>query len=77
MVGTKAEIYRLIADFAARGGAVLFYSSDIGELVNLCSEVLVLYRGRISERLQGDAVSETRIMRAALGEARPGSEAVP
>jgi ribose transport system ATP-binding protein len=75
-VGTKAEIYRLMADFAAQGGAVLFYSSEIGELVNLCSDVLVLYGGRISERLQDDAVNETRIMRAALGEARPAGEAV-
>ena len=69
-VGTKAEIYRLIADFAAEGGAVLFYSSDIAELVNLCSEVMVLYRGRVSETLSGDDVGETQIMRAALGTSR-------
>lgn len=75
-VGTKAEIYRLIVNFALGGGAVLFYSSEIPELVNLCTEVLVLYRGRVSERLAGEAVSETRIMRAALGENRSGAEAV-
>lgn len=69
-VGTKAEIYHLINDFAEGGGAVLFYSSDIAELVNLCSQVMVLYRGRISETLSGDDVGETQIMRAALGTSR-------
>lgn len=73
-VGTKAEIYRLVNDFAKVGGAVLFYSSEIAELVNLCSEVMVLYRGRVSESLAGDAVTETGIMRAALGESDAGAE---
>jgi ribose transport system ATP-binding protein len=68
-IGTKAEIYRLIADFAASGGAVLFYSTDIGELVGLCGEVLVMYRGRICEVLRGDMVDEDHILRAALGQA--------
>ena len=67
-VGTKAEIYRLVNAFAAGGGAVLLYSSEIAELVNLCGEVMVLYRGRVAEFLVGDAVTETRIMRAALGD---------
>lgn len=68
-VGTKSEIYRLINEFAANGGAVLFYSSEIAELVNLCAQVLVLYRGRVSAVLGGEEVTETRIMRAALGDA--------
>ena len=34
-VGTKNEIYRLIREFAEAGGAVLFYSTEIPELVNL------------------------------------------
>jgi ribose transport system ATP-binding protein len=69
-VGTKAEIYHLIHNFAASGGAVLFYSTEIAELVNLCDSVLVLYRGRVADILTGKDVSDTRIMRAALGQAR-------
>jgi len=67
-VGTKAEIYRLMRRFADAGGAVLFYSTDIAELVNLCGEVLVLYRGGIVDRLAGAALGDTAIMRAALGQ---------
>jgi ribose transport system ATP-binding protein len=67
-VGTKAEIYRLMRRFTDAGGAVLFYSTDIAELVNLCDEVLVLYRGRIIEQLAGASLSDTGIMRAAVGQ---------
>ena len=35
-VGTKHEIYLLMRDFAEAGGAVLFYSTEIPELVHLC-----------------------------------------
>jgi ribose transport system ATP-binding protein len=73
-IGTKAEIYRLINNFVQTGGTVLLYSSETPELVNLCAKVLVLYRGRVSERLAGDAVTETRIMRAALAKGRAGAE---
>jgi ribose transport system ATP-binding protein len=67
-VGTKAEIYRLIREFAAAGGAVLYYSTDIPELVNLCDEVAVIYRGRIAELLGGNDLSETKIMAAAVAQ---------
>jgi ribose transport system ATP-binding protein len=67
-VGTKAELYHLIREFAAAGGAVLYYSTDIPELVNLCDEVAVIYRGQIAEMLQDDAISETRIMAAAVAQ---------
>ena len=70
-VPTKSEIYHQIADFLERGGSVLFYSSDIAELTNLCTEVLVLYKGRVAARLEGAAVTEMAIMRAALGGQEP------
>lgn len=66
-VGTKHEIYLLARAFADAGGAVLLYSTEIPELVNLCERVLVLYRGRMVEELAGGAITEEAIMRAALG----------
>lgn len=67
-VGTKAEIYQLIRAYAEGGGTVLFYSTEIPELVNLCDDVLVIYRGREAARLYDGELTEARIMRAALGE---------
>lgn len=74
-VGTKHELYVLIRDFAEAGGAVLFYSTEIAELVNLCDRVLVMYAGRMVKELTGDEVTEENIMRAALGEAGAGMAA--
>jgi ribose transport system ATP-binding protein len=66
-VGTKHEIYVLIRDFAKAGGAVLFCSSEIPELVNLCDRVLVMYAGQVVCELRGDGIDEESIMRPALG----------
>ena len=67
-IGTKAEIYHLMRRFADAGGAILFYSTDIAELVNLCDEVMVVYRGRIVETLSGERITDTQIIRAAVGQ---------
>lgn len=66
-VGTKHEIYLLIREFVEAGGAVLFYSTDVLEIVNLCDHVAVMYSGRLSARYSGEAITEEAIMQAALG----------
>lgn len=77
-VGTKAEIYALMRAYAEAGGAILYYSTDVPELVNLCDEVMVIYRGRKAAALTGADITEGNIMRSALGEsARPRAEAEP
>ena len=45
-VGTKGEIFQLMRDLAAKGYAILFYSSDLPELVHVADRVLVLRNGR-------------------------------
>ena len=79
-VGTKTEIYHLIRRYADAGGAVLFYSTEIPELVNLCDQVMVIYRGRIVETLGAGELSESAIMSAAVGRQRtigpPGQHAL-
>ena len=70
-VGTKHEIYVIARQFADAGGAVLFYSTEVPELVNLCDRVLAIYRGRLSQELTGAAISDEAIMRAVLGGAMP------
>ena len=69
-VGTKHELYELIADFAAMGGSVLFYSTEISEVVNLSHRVHVMYKGEIRKTLAGSDIGETRIMDVAMGNLR-------
>ena len=66
-VGTKHEIYALMQEYAAAGGAILFYSTEIPELDHLAHRVLVLYRGRVAADLAGAEISEDAILRATLG----------
>jgi ribose transport system ATP-binding protein len=66
-VGTKTEIYRLMRELCARGISILFYSTDVSELVNLSDRVLVLHDGAIRARLAGDEITEHRIIAASVG----------
>ena len=70
-VGTKHEIYLIARQFAEAGGAVLFYSTEVPELVNLCDRVLALYRGRVAGELTGAAITDEAIMRLVLGGGAP------
>ena len=74
-VGTKHEIYALIQDYAAQGGAVLFHSTEIPELDHLAHRVLVLYRGKVAADLKGADLTEDAILRATLGSGAHALEA--
>ena len=67
-VGTKGEIFQLMRDLAAQGYAILFYSSDLPELVHVADRVIVMRNGEIAATLEGDANSEEGILRAAVFE---------
>jgi ribose transport system ATP-binding protein len=47
-VSAKLDLYRNLRDFAAKGKAVVFLSSEIEEFLSLCSRVLVFRNGAIS-----------------------------
>ena len=65
-VGGKREIHQLIAGLARSGAAVLLVSSDIPEVVSVCSRILVMKRGRIVSRLEGGEATEQEVLSAAL-----------
>jgi ribose transport system ATP-binding protein len=66
-IGTKAQIYRLIAELAAEGKAILLISSYLPELMNVCDRIGVMCRGRLREvRAAGDWTEE-QVMQCATG----------
>ena len=65
-VGTKGEIFRLMRDLASQGYAILFYSSDLAEIVHVADRVAVMRAGRIAAILEGEALTERDILRAAM-----------
>lgn len=66
-VGTKQVIYAAIRKVAAEGGAVLLYSTELSELVELTHRCLAIYRGRVVGELRTDEMSEERLVELASG----------
>src|SRR4029079_14517922 len=65
-VGARAEIYRILREVAATGVPVVVASSDTLELEGLCDRVIVMSRGKAVATLEGEDVTEERIVHAAI-----------
>jgi ribose transport system ATP-binding protein len=61
-VGAKAEIYRLIAALANSGVAVVMVSSEMQELVGLCSRILVMREGEVVADVDGAKATELELL---------------
>ena len=73
-VGARAEIYRILREVAARGVPVVVASSDTIELEGLCDRVIVMSRGQAVATLEGDDVTEGRIVHAEISATKHTSE---
>ncbi len=67
-VGTKAEIFQLMRTLADEGYAIVFYTTDLQELVNVSDRVAVIREGAVAEVLEGDRMTEANVLHAAIGE---------
>jgi L-arabinose transport system ATP-binding protein len=67
-VGAKAEIYRLIAELAGEGIALLVISSEMPELLGMADRILVMAGGRIVADLDHEAANEERILSLAMAD---------
>ena len=66
-VGAKQNIYAMMRRFVSEGGAILFYSTELDELVHLCDRCLVLYRDAIAGELKREELSQDGILSLASG----------
>jgi ribose transport system ATP-binding protein len=71
-VGAKQHIYAMMRGFVREGGAILFYSTELDELVGLCDRCLVLYRGSIAGELGRDELSQDMMLALASGYSADG-----
>lgn len=65
-VGSKVEIYKLIADLAKSGIGIIVISSELPEIIGLCHRVLVMREGSVEGELKGK-FSEEDVMMYATG----------
>ena len=66
-VGSRAEIYDVIAERASAGCAVLVVSSYLPELFGLCDRIAVMCRGRLSPVYDVGELSPERVLALATG----------
>jgi ABC-type sugar transport system ATPase subunit len=60
-VGARAEIYQLVSQAAGRGAGVILISSEMDQILELCSRVLVLRGGHLIADLPGDALDRHQL----------------
>jgi ribose transport system ATP-binding protein len=66
-VGSKASLYRLIDELAARGKAILLISSYLPELLGMADRIAVMRRGDLLEAVPAsEATEESLLARAAV-----------
>jgi ABC-type sugar transport system ATPase subunit len=65
-VGAKAEIYRIINNLAKNGSSIIFISSDMPEIINMCDRVIVMAEGVVTAELIGADINQETIMKNAV-----------
>ncbi len=66
-IKAKGDIYAFIRELASQGLAVIFISSEMEELIGMCSRILVMKDGRIAGELAEAQISEEAIIGLATG----------
>jgi ABC-type sugar transport system ATPase subunit len=67
-VGTKAEIYQILNQLAARGIAILIVSSELPELIGQCDRIIAMFNGRVGGEFTRAEATEERILASAMGQ---------
>ncbi|MDQ4033927.1 MAG: sugar ABC transporter ATP-binding protein [Actinomycetota bacterium] len=65
-IETKAEIYALLGELAGRGLGVLLASSELPELIGICSRVVVLHCGRSVVEFGTESAAEADVLAAMM-----------
>ena len=66
-VGAKFEIYKLITGMVKENKAVIMVSSELPELLGMCSRIYIMCQGRISGCITREEFSQETIMMYATG----------
>jgi ribose transport system ATP-binding protein len=66
-VGAKREIYLFLKELAENGAAIIYISSEIPEVMNLCHTVMVMHGNRVSKLIPREQATEENILSACFG----------
>lgn len=63
-VAAKAEIYKLIRNFANEHKGAIVISSDAPEIVDVCDRVLIVSKGEIVEEIKNEYISQENVLKS-------------
>ncbi|MEW5956307.1 MAG: sugar ABC transporter ATP-binding protein [Chloroflexota bacterium] len=66
-VGSKSEIYQIMAELTAQGVGIIMISSELPEILGMSDRVMVMREGRLVKELSRQEASEEAIMLHAVG----------
>jgi ABC-type sugar transport system ATPase subunit len=66
-IGTRLQLYDLIAEQARAGLGVVVASTDVDDLIAMCTRVLVIRNGRLAREISGEAITESALLDAMEG----------
>ncbi len=66
-IGAKTEIYKLMADLAEQGVAIILISSELPEVLGMSDRILVFHEGRITGELSRAEATQENVMKLATG----------
>jgi|HigsolmetaAR203D_1030402.scaffolds.fasta_scaffold00166_19 ribose transport system ATP-binding protein len=61
-VAAKAEIYKMIRNYAKEGNGAIVISSEVEELVEVSDRVLIMSKGEITAELRGEEITHDNIL---------------
>jgi simple sugar transport system ATP-binding protein len=66
-VGAKQDVFQCIKDLAHKKKGILYFTSEIQELLAFCDRILVMYDGKIAGELKKEEATTEKIMHFATG----------
>ncbi|WP_308162493.1 sugar ABC transporter ATP-binding protein [Bacillus sp. ISL-7] len=66
-IGAKAEIYKIISDFASSGKSVIVISSEMPELFGICDRIIVMSEGKMTGEFTRKEFDQEKIMACCAG----------
>ncbi len=67
-VGAKAEIYQIIRELAKEGKSIIFFSSELPEILYSCDRIFLLYEGELRSEIEnGKDIDPQQIIHICTG----------
>lgn len=67
-VKTKEDIYKLMGELTASGMSIVFVSSELAELLNVCDRIMVMSNGKTTGTLNKEEFDQEAVMKLATKE---------